>query len=420
MRSAWVLVSTLVLGCGEVIKHELPDAPDAPGSFKVGGALAGVAGSGVTLQLNGGDDLTLTADGAFTFPTALPAGTAYEVTIAATPICPGRTCTVQNASGTVGSADVTDVVVTCSEPKVRLVSHNSPGSSIRITDDILALANGGIAVPRVVTGPNTQIGFSNRDSVVVDPVRDLLYAATSSPVAGTNGLPQILVFENASTLTGDATPARRIQTPGLAQGLELDVARDRLFLTVNGVLAVVDNASTFDGQLETPSAVIPLETPSVLTLDHVTDRLYVGNENGFMYIFDNASQLTNNSSPRELVRLASQPVSGLAIDSCRNRLYIGFRTEVQGFNIFVFDNASGLTGSPNPFTEAQALLTVPTNQVTALALDLIGNLYFWPDLASVVHIVSEPHTLAGQRTVDPTKTIRGVVDRGYGLAVSPH
>jgi hypothetical protein len=86
----------------------------------VGGTLTGLpAGDTVTLQDNGGDDLTLTTNGTFTFPTALPNGQSYSVTVSGT----GGETSIQteidwppvtaNGSGTISGANVTNVVVQC-------------------------------------------------------------------------------------------------------------------------------------------------------------------------------------------------------------------------------------------------------------------------------------------------------------------
>ena len=72
--------------------------------------MSGLSGT-VVLQDNGGDDLSVTANGSFTFATALASGAAYSVTVKTNPS--GQTCTVSNGSGTVGSANVTNVAVTC-------------------------------------------------------------------------------------------------------------------------------------------------------------------------------------------------------------------------------------------------------------------------------------------------------------------
>ena len=80
-------------------------------TFTVGGTVSGLSGT-VVLQDNGADNLTVTANGPFTFATGLASGAAYAVTVKTNPA--GQTCTVANGSGTMGSANVTNVAVSCS------------------------------------------------------------------------------------------------------------------------------------------------------------------------------------------------------------------------------------------------------------------------------------------------------------------
>jgi len=79
----------------------------------IGGTVEGLTGTGLALQDNGSDTLSITKNGAFTFTTALATGTAYAVTVSTQPSTPTQTCTVVNGSGTTGSANVTGVVVNC-------------------------------------------------------------------------------------------------------------------------------------------------------------------------------------------------------------------------------------------------------------------------------------------------------------------
>jgi len=79
-------------------------------SYTIGGTVSGLTGT-VTLNDNGGDALSLTANGAFTFPTPVLTGSPYNVTVTSTSA--GLTCAVSNGSGSVGSGNVTTVVVTC-------------------------------------------------------------------------------------------------------------------------------------------------------------------------------------------------------------------------------------------------------------------------------------------------------------------
>ena len=76
---------------------------------------------GIRLQNNGGDDLTRFVDGSYGFATALPAGSAYNVTIAAQPQKPDQTCTVGNGTGTIGNSDIANVVVDCPYPPAHSV-----------------------------------------------------------------------------------------------------------------------------------------------------------------------------------------------------------------------------------------------------------------------------------------------------------
>ncbi|MEO7430445.1 MAG: hypothetical protein ABIR62_00060 [Dokdonella sp.] len=87
----------------------------ATSSFTVGGTVSGLVGSGLVLQLNGAGNIAVAANGSFTFPTPQASGTAYVVTVGTQPTNPTELCTVSNGSGTVGSSNVTNIAVTCSD-----------------------------------------------------------------------------------------------------------------------------------------------------------------------------------------------------------------------------------------------------------------------------------------------------------------
>ncbi len=83
-------------------------------SYTVGGTVSGLAaGDTLVLQDDGTDNKTIAANGAFTFSKTLSYGMAYNVTVLTQPATPAQTCTVTNASGTIGYSNVTNVTVTC-------------------------------------------------------------------------------------------------------------------------------------------------------------------------------------------------------------------------------------------------------------------------------------------------------------------
>ncbi|MDC8011930.1 hypothetical protein [Tahibacter soli] len=99
---------------GTVTQWCLEPKTSAAATYSVGGTATGIAGSGLALSLNGGAALPVAAGAAtFTFPTNLASGTAYTVTVASQPTAPSQTCTLTNATGTVGSANVVNVGVSC-------------------------------------------------------------------------------------------------------------------------------------------------------------------------------------------------------------------------------------------------------------------------------------------------------------------
>jgi hypothetical protein len=86
---------------------------DSTAPFIIGGTVNGLIGSGLVIQNNGGDNLGLNADGGFSFPTPLNTNDTYSVTVFTQPSSPNQICSVSNASGTVASADISDVLVSC-------------------------------------------------------------------------------------------------------------------------------------------------------------------------------------------------------------------------------------------------------------------------------------------------------------------
>jgi hypothetical protein len=81
-------------------------------TFTVGGNVSGLAsGLTVTLANNNTDPLPVSANAGFTFANPIATGATYAVTVQTQPT--GQTCTVANGLGTMASAAVTNVVVTC-------------------------------------------------------------------------------------------------------------------------------------------------------------------------------------------------------------------------------------------------------------------------------------------------------------------
>ena len=79
-------------------------------TYKVGGTVTGLNGK-LVLQNNGGNDLSVTASGTFTFTMALTGGRSYSVTVKTQP--GAQSCYGTNLTGTISGANVTNVSIGC-------------------------------------------------------------------------------------------------------------------------------------------------------------------------------------------------------------------------------------------------------------------------------------------------------------------
>ena len=99
----------------EDIDRAVPPPPPPPPRFTIGGIVTGLAGTGLVLNKLG-EDLPITANGAFTFKQAQSTGSSYSVTVITQPTNPLQLCTVTNGSGPPPTANITNIAVNCVTP----------------------------------------------------------------------------------------------------------------------------------------------------------------------------------------------------------------------------------------------------------------------------------------------------------------
>jgi hypothetical protein len=207
---AGVFVLPFVIACsngtGSVEERDPPTTPPAQGaqdSFTIGGNVSGLSGSGLVLQNNGAGDLAVSADGAFTFATRVATGTTYNVAVLTQPTSPAQTCTVARGSGTVASANVADIAVTCATGQFSI-----RGTVSGLTGLGLVLQNnGGNDLPISADGP---FSFGNR----------LIDGATYSVVVRTQPSGQNCIVRN-STGTISSADASNIEVACSSNGFTI-------------------------------------------------------------------------------------------------------------------------------------------------------------------------------------------------------
>lgn len=130
--------------------------PPPPVTYSIGGTISGLTGTGLVLQDNLTNNLTVAAGAAsFTFSTRIPSGSAYGVTVLTQPSNPTQNCLVTAASGA-ATANVTSVAVTCTT-----VSYTIGGSISGLTGTGLVLQDN-LADNLIVAAGATSFTFATQ------------------------------------------------------------------------------------------------------------------------------------------------------------------------------------------------------------------------------------------------------------------
>ena len=158
----------------------------SPGyTYTVGGTVSGLAGSGLVLQINGGDDKSISADGYFTFATPLTDGDSYNITVKSPgPVNPTQTCrVVSNGTGTIISAPLYNVEVSC------MTSPTSIAFSVESGHEFAHVANENSNILTYLINPDgtfdtgtatTATAGTFPTSIAVNPSGQFAYVANTS------------------------------------------------------------------------------------------------------------------------------------------------------------------------------------------------------------------------------------------------
>lgn len=173
------------LTCACAVAFGLGGCGGSSTDAKIGGSVSGLAtGTTMVLQNNGSDNITITANSSFSFPTKVGTNSSYAVTVLNQPT--GQLCTVGSGSGTVDSKgdDVTTVTVTCA-------SNSTVGGTVSglATGAAVTLSNGQILLPVAINGafsfPGTLgIGATYNITVATQPVGQTCTVLNGSGTVG--------------------------------------------------------------------------------------------------------------------------------------------------------------------------------------------------------------------------------------------
>jgi hypothetical protein len=209
-------------------------AEGGAGPYTVGGSVTGLVGSGLVLQDNAGDNLTISSADSFVFPTALAGGSAFDVTVLSQPGMPSQTCAVTGGTGTgsVNGADVTSVSVSCTTD-----SYTVGGKVTGLSGTIVLADNGGDALSLDANGAfafATPIASDSMYTVTIktQPASQTCSVSGGTGTVGSGDITGVVVNCSASGHTVGGTIS------GLTGSAVLqDNGGDDLTLNANGTFA---------------------------------------------------------------------------------------------------------------------------------------------------------------------------------------
>ena len=203
------------------------------GSFSVGGTVSGLSGGGLVLRNNGGDDLPIASNGSFTFATELASGSTFAVAVAVQPSRPAQTCTIADASGTVGGIDVRTVKVSCSTNSYTVAGTVSglvsTGSGVVLQnnggDNVSVQSDGGFTFPtKIPSGAQFSVTVAQQPA---NPAQTCSVQNGSGPIVDGDVNVVITCALRQFTLGGTVTGLRR-------SGLKLVNGTDEVAPTADG------------------------------------------------------------------------------------------------------------------------------------------------------------------------------------------
>ena len=248
-----------------------------PATYTIGGSVSGLSGTGLVLQDNGGNNLTITGNGSFTFSTAISSGGAYSVTVLTQPSSPTQNCAVTNGTGT-ATANVTNVQVACAAPTYTiggtvsglsgtgLVLQNNGGNNLTISGNgsftfSTAITSGGAYSVTVLTqpsGPTQTCTVTNGSGTATANVTSVQVACVTPPAGYTIG----------GTVTGLSGAGLVLQNNG---GNNLSVTADGSFTFTTAITSGNPYAVTVQTQPSKPAQTCTVTAGSGNATANVTN-----------------------------------------------------------------------------------------------------------------------------------------------------
>jgi len=360
LGAALLIATACFAGCGDGPSSSAPGSSAAPvPTYTIGGTIAGLTGSGLVLRLNGTGNLPVNPNAtAFTFTTQLASGAAYTASVLTQPTTPSQTCTVTNGSGTVGSANVVGISVSCTTNSftiggtvsgllsASLVLRNNGGNDLAITSNGVftfstAILSGSTYAVTVLTQPTAPaqnclvtnssgtLGAANVTNVGVNCNGTFTIGSLADPLAT-----QQWHLKN----TGPPQNGFADGTGVLGMDINVEPVYSTLGFTGNGVITAVVDTGLEIAHEDLAANVVPGGSWNFLVPANdpkATDPTNTVDTTG-----DHGTEVSG------LIAMVRNTVGGIGVAPRARLKGFNFLSSTQSQTIFI-DSLGGSTASPN-------------------------------------------------------------------------
>lgn len=339
-----------------------------PSSYTIGGTVTGLStGESVTLLDHGTNSLTVYANGPFILDYQV-AGNYYNVTVGTQPN--GESCDVSNGSGTVGTANVSNVSVVCTMLATAAPSGAVPSGNYAYTANFdSTISQYSIGTDGTLTSMATPVVADTGTypySVAVDPTNHYVYVANSNfGGVGSGSVSQYIIFTGGALIP--------MSTPSVAAG----GGADSVVVDSSGHYVYVANSSDntiSQYTIGTYGMLTPMTTPSVaaggspdsVAVDPSGQYVYVANftpNSNFgtisQYTIGTGGALTPMATPN--VTTESNPTS-VVVDPSGRYVYVANMANGNGVaSSGISQYTIGVGGALTPMTPSSVAAANPTS-----------------------------------------------------------
>lgn len=449
------LAAAMLLGCGS----DSGDSSNPILESVIGGVVRGLPlGQNLVLQNNGGDNLGVSANGDFVFPTSAASGTPYVITILSQPR--GQHCVVANAIGTVGAANLTPTVtcphfayVTNAQSNSNVQSNSISAYAIQPELGVLQPVPGGPVAtgsgPNVVTiDPDGKFAYvanvwgNSISAYRIDPISGGLAEVAGSPFAACGG-PWAVTIDpsgrfiyavntsyNGSVCAFSINPASGALTPIAGSPFEAGAYPSRVVIDPSGAFAYASSAggcyclyayriNALDGSLVSVGTV-NIGNPTVsVSIDSSGKFVYVAD-----YTANNIHAFAIDTRSGALSPIAGSPfAAGIApsrvtLSSDGQFAYVPNAGPPGSVSSYRIDASSGaliaVAGSPFAATDYASYVTLdPSGKFAYAGGDKLSAYRIDSRSGALMSITGSPYPIqGGTMTIDPTGQFAYFVNGG--------